>query len=627
MDEERGRMPSSGITKKMLLDFDYDWDSLEGPTPVRKFKDSIHDYLYFGPTICAVMDTPQFQRLREIKQLGTSYYVWPGASHNRFEHCLGVAYLAQTLAMHLKTSQPSLGITQRDVQCVTIAGLCHDLGHGPWSHVWDSMFIPSILPDKKWCHEDASLMMFDALLEENGLELPEDDALFVKAMIMGDPSMCKKKEKPYLFQIVANKTNGLDVDKFDYIARDSHAIDQKGSLSFTRLINSSRVIDDDICYDIKDANQIFELCHTRMSLHKRIYTHKTAKAIEFMIVDALRLAEPVMNIARRLEDPKKYLHLTDRIQGEIEASEDPRLKKAQAITHRIRIRDLYKAVDFKVFAWDQRAELKALFTPESVVKAFKAKYAEDPALHNAEVDALAKEFSPDHVIIDVTERHHGMKNENPLDFMKFYSKRHPDRGIHANEDDISVTLPRAFGEIQLRVYTRDARFFGIAQRGYREILKDLQARGAAGGGLFSKDSANPLDEEVDLDDEPVHPVTPPADVPSMPKSTAHHPRSMSRGHTRSLSRHASGVFVPPIGENQFTDVPPEFNPKESPGRKGRKREREKDARMKGKDKDKGKAGKAEEPLDLALSFGPPSETAAMSGDGEGSAPARKKTKP
>lgn len=57
----------------------------------------------------------------------------------------GVAYLAQTLAMHLKTSQPSLGITQRDVQCVTIAGLCHDLGHGPWSHVWDSMFIPSIL--------------------------------------------------------------------------------------------------------------------------------------------------------------------------------------------------------------------------------------------------------------------------------------------------------------------------------------------------------------------------------------------------------------------------------------------------------------------------------------------------
>ena len=136
-----------------------------------------------------------------------------------------------------------------------------------------------------------------------------------------------------------------------------------------------------------------------------------------------------------------------------------------------------------------------------------------------------------------------------------------------------------------------------------------------------------MDEEVNLDEEPVHPVTPPADVPSPLKSTTHHPRSMSRGHTRSLSRHASGVFVPPIGENQFTGVPPEFNPKESPGRKGRKREREKDAGEKGKFKDKGKAGKAEEALDLALSFGPLLESAGVPADGERSAPPRKKTKP
>ncbi len=166
------------------------------------------------------------------------------------------------------------------------------------------------------------------------------------------------------------------------------------------------------------------------------------------------------------------------------------------------------------------------------------------------------------------------------------------------------------------------RFFGIAQRGYREILKEMQARGAAGGDLFSKDSTNPAEEEVDLE-EPIHPVTPPADVPSTPKSTAQPPRSMSRVHTRSLSRHASGVFMTPIGDNQFTGVPPEFNPKESPGRKGRKRERDKDAE-KGQEKDK--AGKTDEPLDLALSFGPPLETVGAAGDGEGSAPPRKKTK-
>ncbi|TBU43954.1 HD-domain/PDEase-like protein [Dichomitus squalens] len=654
--------------KRMLLELDDDWAAaaFEGQTSVRRFKDSIHDYLPFGQTICAIVDTPQFQRLRNIKQLGTSYYVWPGASHNRFEHCLGVAYLAQTLAMHLRNSQPSLGITQRDVQCVTIAGLCHDLGHGPWSHVWDSLFIPTILPEKTWCHEDASRMMFDALLEENGLELHEDDATFVKALIMGTPSMCKKKEKPYLFQIVANKTNGLDVDKFDYIARDSHAIDQTSNLSLTRLIYSSRVIDDDICYDIKDANQVFELCHTRMSLHKRIYTHKTgelcfqfggcrpvadlghvAKAIEYMIVDALKLAEPVMNIARRLEDPKKYLHLTDHIQTEIEASEDPRLEEAQKILHRIKVRDLYKTVDNKVFPWDQKADLKAMFTPESVVKAFKELYAGNPTLDSSEqldgldndpekVKVLAEELSPEHVIIDLTERHHGMKDENPLHFMKFYSKHHPDKGIYANEDNISVTLPRAFGELLLRVYTRESRFFGVVQRGYRKVLKafsEMQERKAASSGLFLDDSGNPLDADVDLADPPVHPVTPPAEAPTTPKLKPQQPRTMSRVPTRTLSRHPSGVVdggvaMTPIQDNPFTGVGATYNPKDSPAKKGKKRQRETEA---GKEKDaikeKQKVDKADEGLDLALEFDPELSAPGGSAKKGGGSPPRKKSKP
>lgn len=65
--------------------------------------------------------------------------------------------------------------------------------------------------------------------------------------------------------------------RFDYIARDCHAIGEKGNLSLTRLIHSARVIDNQICYDIKDANQLYELCYTRFSLHKRIYNHKTGK--------------------------------------------------------------------------------------------------------------------------------------------------------------------------------------------------------------------------------------------------------------------------------------------------------------------------------------------------------------
>ncbi|XP_026187308.1 deoxynucleoside triphosphate triphosphohydrolase SAMHD1-like [Mastacembelus armatus] len=92
------------------------------------FNDPIHGHIELHPLLIKIIDTPQFQRLRNIRQLGGAYFVYPGASHNRFEHSLGVAYLAGELVDALSRRQPELQINPSDILCVQFAGLCHDLG-------------------------------------------------------------------------------------------------------------------------------------------------------------------------------------------------------------------------------------------------------------------------------------------------------------------------------------------------------------------------------------------------------------------------------------------------------------------------------------------------------------------
>lgn len=141
----------------------------------------------------AIVDTPQFQRLRGLYQLGTSEHTYMNANHRRFEHSIGVAHLAKRMVERIQKRQPQLNITDKDVLCVKLAGLCHDLGHGPFSHVFDSTFPhrlqkhlrknPALLEEYKglpekpsgWEHEDGSCMMIDAMLAELGLAIDEEN--------------------------------------------------------------------------------------------------------------------------------------------------------------------------------------------------------------------------------------------------------------------------------------------------------------------------------------------------------------------------------------------------------------------------------------------------------------------
>ncbi|KAI6119258.1 hypothetical protein EDD17DRAFT_1482744 [Pisolithus thermaeus] len=522
-------------------------------TRVRKFKDWVHDYVSFSPWICSFIDTKHFQRLRSVKQLGVSYFVFPGAAHNRFEHCLGVGHLARLMAMHLKTSQPQLGITDQHVKCVELAGLCHDLGHGPWSHLWDGVFIPTALPGKRWKHEDASEMMFDDLVETYRPEITPEEVIVVKALIAGDRTRCPLgAEKPFLFEIVANARNGLDVDKFDYIARDCHAVGDRGNL----LISSARVIDNKICYDIKDANQIYELYYTRFSLHKRVYNHKTTKAIEYMVTDALLAAEPYLKLASLVDKPDRYVFLTDNLLNKIQESTEKELEPARAIIERIHTRDLYRLVDYKVFLHADLDMVRQNVTPARIVEVAKS-----GSLEGVD-EELVVQLTEEYVAVNVSVLHYGKGPRNPLDDVTFYSKQQPDVGRKADHSDISLLMPSVFAEVWLRVYTKDCQFFGLIQAAYRQILKMLQpSEGAA-----TSDEQQPADEVApeELDDPEV-----------MVNEQLHRPSTPLASNTIGANRRGRTFGrTPSFSDNAFTTVPPNFRDV-SPSRKPRsKRARE-----------------------------------------------------
>lgn len=567
--------------------FDY------SPGPQRHIKDIIYDLIPIAPYLSLFIDTKPFQRLRNVKQLGTTCYVWPSASHSRFEHSLGVAYLARCLASHLQRSQPELGITDRDVACVEIAGLCHDLGHGPWSHVWDGIFMKNT-PWSGWQHEQGSVMMFDYIISEHKIPMPEKDVQFVKALIDGDPKKASPDEKQFLFHIVANKCNGIDVDKLDYIQRDSHMLGESISIALPLILKSARVIDNEITYNIKNADSIYNICSARFRLHKAFYNHKSAKAIEYMIVDALMSAEPHLKIAERVTDPKKFIHLSDIIMNTIEESDDPNLAEAQEIFTRIRHRDLYKCADYKVVDWELREAFQTFVTPEKIVAAIRTLSPSDASVESPtanrqdvemdQVDApsnsnssqLARwieEIQPEDVVVDFATMHYGMKAQNPLERVKFYSKTSPNVAMAPGPGVYSGILPQTHAEVMLRIFAKKPHYYGIVQAGFRGVLQEMDRCVLEDGTIINPEvqkmvtpppsSKSEAGTEIDSVREPTPalapPVTPGAITTALPADDA--PPS---GKKRTFSRHPSGSFAP----NPFTGVEATFNPQSPAGRSG-----------------------------------------------------------
>ncbi|KAL3974558.1 mannosyl-oligosaccharide alpha-1,2-mannosidase [Sarotherodon galilaeus] len=444
--------------------------------PSKVFNDPIHGHVALHPLLIKIIDTPQFQRLRNIKQLGGTYFVFPGASHNRFEHSLGVGYLAGRLVKALNERQPELLISRRDILCVQIAGLCHDLGHGPFSHMFDGVFIPKARPGITWKHETASLSMFDYLVEANGLRpvmeehglvLPED-LDFIKEQIAGPldttaakgkkwPYKGRQKDKSFLYEIVANKRNGIDVDKWDYFARDCYHLGINNNFDYSRFLNFARVCEVDgqkhICTRDKEVGNLYDMFHTRNCLHRRAYQHKVCNIIETMITEAFLKADPhlqfegkegkMFTLSTAIDDMVAYTKLTDNVFEQILNSSSPELAEAKQILHNIVCRRLYKCLG------QTTSETSILVTQETI-KSLEADLARSiPQSGTQDVNLQPEDFVVSVIVMD-----YGMKEKNPINNVRFYCKNDMTKAIQIRKNQVSKLLPEHFVEQLIRVYCK-----------------------------------------------------------------------------------------------------------------------------------------------------------------------------
>lgn len=216
------------------------------------------------------MEHPWFQRLRRIRQLGLTDYVYPSATHTRFQHALGGLFLMKQAIGTLRGK--GVEITAEEEKGAQLAILLHDIGHGPYSHALERSIVTGIT------HEEISLLFMERM-----------NTRFEGALDAAIKIFKGTWPKRFLHQLVSSQ---LDMDRLDYLSRDSFFTGvAEGVISTDRIINMLTVVDDELVVEEKGIYSIEKFILARRLMYWQVYLHKTVLAADHMLSNILRRAK------------------------------------------------------------------------------------------------------------------------------------------------------------------------------------------------------------------------------------------------------------------------------------------------------------------------------------------------
>jgi hypothetical protein len=289
--------------------------------------DPIHDFIRVYDHELKIIDDPIFQRLRRIRQLSGAHLTYPAAQHTRFEHSLGVMHIASQAgqALHEK------GILKSDdIEILRLAGLLHDIGHGPFSHLFEE-----VIQQKKFSHEDFGREII--LKSEIGDNLSRNgyDKKFITKVAFGDSKL------QFLNEIVSG---ALSADMMDYLLRDGYFTGaEHAQIDHKRITQSLDVHRKKLALERSALYSFESMMHSRYQMFKAVYFHKTVRAAEVMLLEALRLSDDEFGFTSF--NINEYVKLTDEyVLSTLISSKSPKLKRARQFAEDYQNRKLLKCV-------------------------------------------------------------------------------------------------------------------------------------------------------------------------------------------------------------------------------------------------------------------------------------------